>query len=329
MAFIESHQSLLTHRKTGRLMRALSISRLEAVGLLHALWWWSLDNAPEGVLAGIDVEDVAEGACWDREPQQLLDALVHAGFMDATDEGLLLHDWMDYAGRLIEKRKSDAARKRAARTGSDAGSGHPADVPRASGGRPADGAGTLHYPTQPDTTAPKGNPVMIAEGSPGGSVAAAAERGAAVTASPVTNRSSPARQGPPSSPKLKTIYGEDSEPMQLARVLRDGILSHKPDARLPRDLQKWAREFDLMPRVDHRARDAVTAVIAYTMRSSFWRKVIFSAEKLREKFDVIESQMREDTDGTRRSSAVQGASRARLAAGAVQPVGEAVPTVKW
>ncbi len=76
MDWIESHKAILWHRKTGRLMRRLSISRVTAVGHLHCFWWWCTDNAPEGNLTDIDVEDIAQGGLWEGEPQEFVDALI-------------------------------------------------------------------------------------------------------------------------------------------------------------------------------------------------------------------------------------------------------------
>jgi len=156
MAWIESHQSLLNHRKTGRFARALTVSKVTAVGHLHAFWWWCMDNAPTGVLAGIDFEDIADGAAWEGEPQAFIDALVYAGFVDNVPGEECVHDWMDYAGKLIEKREKDAERKRLARQ-----SNPPAPFPtppqpiqRTSSGHPADGAGTVPNRTVPNRTVP-------------------------------------------------------------------------------------------------------------------------------------------------------------------------------
>ena len=144
MAWIESHQTLLTHRKTGRASRALGVSKITVIGHLHVLWWWCLDNAQDGELGSVDIEDVVDGACWEGDPQAFIDGLVFAGFLDRDETGLRVHDWMEFAGKLIDKRKSDAQRKRAMR--------HPIDVQRTSDGRPADGAGTVPYSTVPNPT---------------------------------------------------------------------------------------------------------------------------------------------------------------------------------
>lgn len=85
--------------------------------------------------------------------------------------------------------------------------------------------------------------------------------------------------------------------MQLAQYLAAGIRAHKPDAKIPKtpkDLQSWAREFDLMLRIDKRPRDAITAVIDYATTNTFWRRVVFSADKLRQKFDTLDCQRQDD-----------------------------------
>lgn len=146
--WIESHQSLLTHRKTGRLSRALSVGKITAIGHLHAFWWWCLDNAQDGDLTGVDVEDIADGACWESGPQEFLDGLIHAGFVDSDGAGVRVHDWHEFAGKLIEKRASDAERKRKSRASSD--------VRWTSDGRPTDIRVTAQVPnhTEPNLTKP-------------------------------------------------------------------------------------------------------------------------------------------------------------------------------
>lgn len=98
-------------------------------------------------------------------------------------------------------------------------------------------------------------------------------------------------------PAVQPVYEEGSEPMVLAAEFCERLREHKPDIRLPRDLQRWARSFDLMMRTDHRPREKIEAVIDYAVRSSFWRGVIISAEKLREKFDTLDIQREEDANG--------------------------------
>lgn len=116
MAYVESHQALARHPKLLRLARKLNISKRESIGLLHMLWWWCLDYAPDGVLAGIGDDEIAMAVEWDGDPALLVDALVDTGWID-IDEGatLVVHDWMDYGGKLVQRKRANADRMRNAR----------------------------------------------------------------------------------------------------------------------------------------------------------------------------------------------------------------------
>ena len=112
MAWIESHQELARHPKTRRLARALGVSVPAAIGHLHLLWWWALDYADDGDLSGYDASDIADAVLWDGDHQELWAALLQAGFVDSGPDGVRIHDWMHYAGRLLERRKADVDRVR-------------------------------------------------------------------------------------------------------------------------------------------------------------------------------------------------------------------------
>jgi hypothetical protein len=139
MAWIESHQALQRHPKTLKLAAILGESRRGAIGMMHCLWWWAIDYAPSGDLGKISDAELV-GACdWGGETGVLRAALRNSGFLDPDDH---LHDWDEYAGRLLSSRRRDAKRKR--------------DVRRTSGGRPT----TVHrtdrhtVQTQPNPTDP-------------------------------------------------------------------------------------------------------------------------------------------------------------------------------
>lgn len=113
MAWIESHQSLGGHPKTRKLAHLLGVSKPAAIGHLHCFWWWALDYAPEGDLSRYDALDVAIGAEWEGDPDTFQDAMITSGFIDA--DNMTIHDWHDYAGKLIERKKANAERMRKAR----------------------------------------------------------------------------------------------------------------------------------------------------------------------------------------------------------------------
>lgn len=127
MAWIEVHQSLSNHIKTMRLKNILKVHKAEAVGVVLLLWLWAVDNAPSGDLSEIKEEDLRE-VCDFRGKASLFDVLIEAGFLNADKS---IHDWQDYAGKLAEKRKADAKRKREERN-------RPKDIQRTSNGHPMD-----------------------------------------------------------------------------------------------------------------------------------------------------------------------------------------------
>ena len=114
MAWIESHQEVGRHPKTKKLARMLGVSLPAAVGHLHYLWWWALDFVQDGILDKYDNEEIADAMHWDGDADKLIDALIASGQVDETDHGLLIHDWAEYTGKLLERRAKDRERKRAA-----------------------------------------------------------------------------------------------------------------------------------------------------------------------------------------------------------------------
>ena len=117
MAWIESNQELARHPKTKRLARTLGIPVPAVIGHLHLLWYWALDFAPSGSLSDYTAADLADAMMWEDNPDELLAAMGSAGFLDVVmgeESGpkIHIHDWHDYAGKLLERRASDRERKR-------------------------------------------------------------------------------------------------------------------------------------------------------------------------------------------------------------------------
>jgi hypothetical protein len=136
MAWIESHQQLARHPKTLRLAGLLKINKAQAIGHLHLLWWWTLDYAPHGDLSAFTSYEIGAAAEWSGDADGFLKALQEIGWLD----GMNIHDWADYAGKLIEERTRDKERKRAARQRDrrETSEGVPQDVRRTSNGHPQD-----------------------------------------------------------------------------------------------------------------------------------------------------------------------------------------------
>lgn len=129
MAWIQIDQALPTHRKTLRLADALDITPTHAVGLMVTLWLWSLDNAPNGLLDDIPPRTLSRILQWDGDSEELMNAMRGAGFLDENE----IHDWQEYAGRLLDQRvaaKERMRKHRAALSRQDEQNGHVADTLR-------------------------------------------------------------------------------------------------------------------------------------------------------------------------------------------------------
>jgi len=118
MAWIESHQELRNHPKTKKAARLLKINEAQVIGHLHFLWWWAIDHAPDGDLSDYDFEEIIDAAGWTGK-QDWITAMLECGKTDApgflehtTDGNLVIHDWWQYAGKLITKREQNAERVR-------------------------------------------------------------------------------------------------------------------------------------------------------------------------------------------------------------------------
>ena len=159
-AWIESHQSLRDHPRKDQLAEELFVGRVPnhvanyaAVGILHYLWWWALDYAQDGDLTPFSDRQIARACRYIGDPQVLVAGLTRSGFLTAERR---LHNWYDYAGRLIEKREANAARTRAYRVRTR--------VPHALGSE-------LANRTVPNRTEAVENPLANADASPGVEIA--------------------------------------------------------------------------------------------------------------------------------------------------------------
>ena len=113
MAWFEAHQTLGKHPKTLKLARLMKVDRRYAVGLLHDLFSWALDNArSDGMLPGMEVEDIAAALDFTgKKGCAVVDALIESGYLEFSGE-YRLHDWEDYSGKLATKREANKEKMR-------------------------------------------------------------------------------------------------------------------------------------------------------------------------------------------------------------------------
>ena len=123
----------------------LGLDETYAAAHVIRLWSWALDNAPDGDLSSLSARAIAYGAGWRTgSPDAFVRALVEVGWIDDDNR---IHDWHEYAGRLVQRRAEDAERKRKSR-------GHLPDVQGTSGRTAAGVRRTVPDRTLPDTTGP-------------------------------------------------------------------------------------------------------------------------------------------------------------------------------
>lgn len=115
MAWLEIHQSIKDHRKLLAAADALDMAPAHIAGHIIFFWLWALDNAPSGEISDISARNIARAAQWEGKPEDFLSALIESGLVDQIDGGLFIHDWADYAGKLIDQRIADRERKRQSR----------------------------------------------------------------------------------------------------------------------------------------------------------------------------------------------------------------------
>lgn len=113
MAWIEVHQTLRDHRKLLQCADALNVEPVKLMGMLISLWLWALDNAPDGNLSGISEKTIARVMYYpEKKAASLVKTLVAENWLEQKDGVLAIHDWSEYAGRLMERREKDRARKK-------------------------------------------------------------------------------------------------------------------------------------------------------------------------------------------------------------------------
>jgi hypothetical protein len=105
------------------------------------------------------------------------------------------------------------------------------------------------------------------------------------TIEPITLKPNP-------NPKKPKTFQSDSIEYRLANYLLNFILERNPNYKKP-NIQSWAKNIDLMLRVDNRPEKEIELIIKWCQQSDFWYKNILSTGKLREKYDTLFLQMQE------------------------------------
>lgn len=89
---------------------------------------------------------------------------------------------------------------------------------------------------------------------------------------------------------IKTFLS-DSDEIRLANYLLNHIRKNNPESKQP-NLQTWAKQFDLMLRIDNRSVDNLKSIIRFCQNDDFWKSNILSPKKLREHYDRLWLKMK-------------------------------------
>lgn len=92
--------------------------------------------------------------------------------------------------------------------------------------------------------------------------------------------------------KVKNIkrFMSDSIEVGLSDYLFNLVKSNNPHAKEP-NIQTWAKDIDLMIRIDNRNPEEIKKIITWCQKDQFWHKNILSTDKLRKQYDKLYLEM--------------------------------------
>lgn len=97
-------RNTIQHPKTLALAVALGVPRYAAVGILESLWHFAASYALPGNVGRFDDAVIAQAVGWERNPTELIDALVNTRWLDRhAAHRLVIHDWHDHADDGLRK----------------------------------------------------------------------------------------------------------------------------------------------------------------------------------------------------------------------------------
>jgi hypothetical protein len=91
------------------------------------------------------------------------------------------------------------------------------------------------------------------------------------------------------SKKEQVDYSDDV--VELTNRFLELIQFNNPKFKIPNDLSKWHDSIEKMMRLDNLSFDEVKMIIEYAQTDNFWKPIVLSAEKLRQKKDTLLMQV--------------------------------------
>ena len=114
LPWIQVYSNLADHPKIYALVDRMKLRRnSEAVGIVVSLWLWAAKNAPDGDLCGFPERAIADAVGYSSSyAEKLCQQLVETRWLDETENGYALHDWVEYAPAIIDMYEKDKNRTR-------------------------------------------------------------------------------------------------------------------------------------------------------------------------------------------------------------------------
>ena len=84
---------IVNHPKTVKLMRRCGD---RAFFSIISLWTWAAQYRPDGVLTGLDKEDIEIASAWQGESGKFFNELIALKFVEESEGVFLLHDWAEH-----------------------------------------------------------------------------------------------------------------------------------------------------------------------------------------------------------------------------------------
>jgi hypothetical protein len=94
------------------------------------------------------------------------------------------------------------------------------------------------------------------------------------------------------------IYTPESQEYILADYLLNKIILNDGTFKKP-DIQKWAADMDKLLRIDNRSSEDIREIIKYAQNNDFWIPNILSVNKLRQHFDRLSLQYKQQQKKTK------------------------------
>jgi len=125
----------VNHIKFKRLKRILNLKEWECVGLLESLWMLTAKSHIAGDIGRSENIDIAAAIEWDKDEDELINALIKCRWLDECEESrLVVHDWNIHCPNHVKGNISKHGKKFSIAVSkhfpSDAPREHPCEPPR-------------------------------------------------------------------------------------------------------------------------------------------------------------------------------------------------------